>query len=208
MKNNKYHIYLIVNPQGKKYVGSTSCLKNRMNQYKNLSHKHQRKIYESISKYGWENHSFQILATCDEDCRFYLEAYFGNLFNCIGDHGLNLYLPKVNDTWAYRSKETSALISESKKGHTPWNKGIEFMKGELNPMYGIKRTKEWKFNHSLMAAKLNKKGQDHYKSKLVLNLETGIFYDTCKEASNTHCVPYSTLKQRLRRKSSLNMMYV
>jgi group I intron endonuclease len=208
MSSNKFYIYAIQNPDGKRYVGSTSCMKRRMNQYKNLHHKHQRKIVESIVYHGWESHSVSILLECKEEQRFYWEAYFGHMLNCIGENGLNLSLPSVNDEWNSTSDETRKLIGMSKKGSIPWNKGIAFLKGEDNPMYGVKRSDEWKAKHSLRSMIMNKKGADHFRSKVVLNLESGIFYDTCKEASVSHCIPYSTLKQRLRKGSAINLSYI
>lgn len=44
---------------------------------------------------------------------------------------------------------------------------------------------------------LMKSGKHNSSSRLVINLETGIFYDTCKDACKAHNIKYSTLAGKL-----------
>lgn len=60
-------IYCTTNPSGKIYIGSACNIKRRFGQYNRLSCKNQLKIYNSLAKYGPENHKFDILEYCEVD---------------------------------------------------------------------------------------------------------------------------------------------
>lgn len=55
------YIYKITSPSGKIYIGQTISLYYRKSRYKNCNCKAQPKLYNSIFKYGWENHVFEII---------------------------------------------------------------------------------------------------------------------------------------------------
>lgn len=48
-------IYKITSPSGRVYIGQTGLLKKRINAYKHARCRKQRKLYNSIVKYGWIN---------------------------------------------------------------------------------------------------------------------------------------------------------
>jgi len=54
-------IYKITNPTGKVYIGQSWNINKRKVFYSNLLCKRQVKIYNSLKKYGWENHKFEIV---------------------------------------------------------------------------------------------------------------------------------------------------
>lgn len=58
-----YYIYKITSPSGKVYIGQTKNLQNRLAYYKWLGKRleKQPKIFRSLKKYGWKNHTFEIL---------------------------------------------------------------------------------------------------------------------------------------------------
>ena len=58
-------IYKIISPSGKIYIGESENIPNRIYYYKIVSCKKQRRLYNSIKKYGWENHIFEIIEECD-----------------------------------------------------------------------------------------------------------------------------------------------
>lgn len=225
----KAFIYLITNPVGKFYIGSTVDLRDRVYRYKTLRVKAQVKIYNSIKKYGWDNHDFKVIHECDISDRNYYEAHYGNIYNCIGENGLNLLLPKGDEKYICMSEETKRkigdahrgkviseenkkLISQNSKrylkenghpmaGKIPWNKGKEFLKGKKNPMYGVKRSKEWKKEHSIRMSKINPSGALHPASKTILDNNTGIYYHSIREASASIGMIYSSFKTMLKRGS-------
>lgn len=67
--DNIGNVYMIINPKGKIYVGSTKfkdCTK-RWNLYKKLVCKTQTKLYNSFKKYGVNRHIFKVLWTGNID---------------------------------------------------------------------------------------------------------------------------------------------
>mgnify|MGYP001046668511 CR=1 FL=1 len=65
-KNGKAYIYKLTSPSGKNYIGQAVCIKRRVNSYKALRCKSQPHIYNALKKYGWDNFTFEILATVDK----------------------------------------------------------------------------------------------------------------------------------------------
>ena len=55
------YIYKITSPNNKIYIGQTLDFNNRIYRYKCLDCKRQTKLYNSIKKYGWDNHVFEII---------------------------------------------------------------------------------------------------------------------------------------------------
>jgi group I intron endonuclease len=60
----KIGIYKITNPKNKIYVGQSLNVFDRWETYKRLNCKGQTKLYNSLKKYGFENHKFEILEEC------------------------------------------------------------------------------------------------------------------------------------------------
>ena len=56
-------IYKITSPSNKVYIGQSIDIEKRFSYYKRLSCKQQSKVYNSILKYGYENHVFEINKT-------------------------------------------------------------------------------------------------------------------------------------------------
>lgn len=230
------YIYKITNPKGKIYIGSTVNLKDRIYRYKTYRVKAQVKIYNSLIKYTFENHKFEVIYECNAKDKLYYEFYFGNLYDVLGINGLNLSLPKFSDEYNGISEETKIKIGlahkgkvlsdeqknqisiRSKKWHEDnvhpmqgkkaWNKGKVFLVGEKNPMYGIKRSEEWKINHSKLIKEKSKKGSEHFRSKVVLDLLTGIFYNSIKEVSIYNNIVYSTLKSKINKNNEYRFKIV
>ena len=62
-KIRDWTIYLITNPIGQKYVGSTCNFSSRMSRYKNGHCHNQTLLYDSIQLYGYDSHEIKILDT-------------------------------------------------------------------------------------------------------------------------------------------------
>jgi len=92
----KYFIYKITNPKEAFYIGQTQNIKTREKRYKAALCKQQRRIYNSIKKYGWDTHTFEVIQEleCTREDIHNLEIYYINLFQSFyGDnpeYGLNL----------------------------------------------------------------------------------------------------------------------
>lgn len=107
-------IYKITSPSGKIYIGQSKNINNRLLFYKNYLCKKQTKLYNSLLKYGWENHKFEIIEECsvlllNEREEFYINYY--NTFNT--EHGLNL---TSGGNFIKLSITTKQKISKSLKG--------------------------------------------------------------------------------------------
>jgi group I intron endonuclease len=112
-------IYKITNPKDKIYIGCTIDFKRRLSEYRRLSIVGQVKLYNSLSKYGFNNHKFEIVEECSDDILHEREIYWIKYFNCI-EEGLNIRLG--NRTGALM-ESTKQKISKALKGRkNTWTK--------------------------------------------------------------------------------------
>ena len=74
-------IYKIVNPKGKTYIGQSVNINKRKSAYR-VGDKRGigPKIFYSINKYGWENHTFSIIEECDVSELYEKEAYYKKVY--------------------------------------------------------------------------------------------------------------------------------
>lgn len=109
-------IYKITSPTNKIYIGSSNDIKNRISKYKNLKCRSQRKLYNSLKKYGWDNHLFEIIEECDVKILLERELYYGIMFNVLDkETGLNSRLPKSGEHYTYMSEDTKRKIGEKNR---------------------------------------------------------------------------------------------
>jgi group I intron endonuclease len=107
-------IYKITNPKGKNYIGSTVDLKRREKEYEKLKCKNQILIYNSLKKYGWENHTFEIIEKCDIELLNEREIYWTEYYKAFSEDG-GLVL-QVGGNNGYQSSDTKDRKSKSMKG--------------------------------------------------------------------------------------------
>jgi group I intron endonuclease len=105
-------IYKITNPKGKTYIGQSTDLKKREETYSRLNCKHQIKLYNSILKYSWEQHIFEIIEECSLEQLNEREIYWGLYCDVLGENGLNL---KLGDAKGICSEETKQKMSQTHK---------------------------------------------------------------------------------------------
>lgn len=73
-------IYKITNPKGRIYIGSSKNIPYRWEHYyKRLNCKKQVKLFNSFLKYGYENHTFEVIEECTIDVLLKRENYYGHL---------------------------------------------------------------------------------------------------------------------------------
>lgn len=106
--------------------------------------------------------------------------------------------PKENMQHAFRI----GLNSNKKEKHPMWGRrgqgvGLYGRKGALHPMFG--KTGDKHPTHGKQA-----KGKDNPASKIVLDLQTGIFYDTAKEAAFAKGIKPTTLRGNLNGTTKIN----
>jgi len=69
-------IYKITNPNGKVYIGKSKNIISRYYKYNTLKCEKQKVIYNSLKKYGPENHKFEIIEECGVDELMEREKYY------------------------------------------------------------------------------------------------------------------------------------
>lgn len=84
-------IYKITSPNNRIYIGQSRDCNTRKRRYSNLECLKQRRLYNSIKKYGWDAHKFEVIKECsieklNESEKYYVDLY--QSFNSV--HGLNL----------------------------------------------------------------------------------------------------------------------
>lgn len=128
-------IYKITSPSNKIYIGKSIDLDERKSSYKYEGRRQkQHKLNNSINKYGWENHLFEIIEICEEESLNDREIYWISFYNSV-EEGLNLMYggqggkqsQEVKDKKSKSmmgkkcSLETRQKMSESKKGHSMYD---------------------------------------------------------------------------------------
>ena len=139
-KSKSSGVYKIINPKGSIYIGSSLDIGKRFVYYLKKYNKSQIKLFNSLNKYGVENHIFEIVELIKNDDKNVLnnllnerELYWGAFYKSLGKNNLNL---KIGNRNAIVSEETKKRISLSGKGikRTQEFKDnvSKFWKGELN----------------------------------------------------------------------------
>ena len=231
-------IYKITNPSNKVYIGQSINIKKRFKDYKYLKSK-QTKIFYSIKKYGYENHFFEVIEECIVDLLNERERYWQDYYNVL-EVGLNCRLTKTNDKSGFFSEESKLKISKSKKGITPIYKNpqqrlenisksltgkkltLEHRKSLSKAQTGLKRSPGAikKSAESRTGMKQSdsfkikmseiQKGKNNSYAKIVLNIQTGIFYDTAIDAAASIGWTYNRMNHYMngRTKTKLPFIYV
>lgn len=198
MKSNlNSGIYKITNPKDRVYIGQTKNLHKRLLDYLRVDSKikSQIKIYNSIMKYGIENHVFQVLEECAVEILNKRERYWQDFYEVLGEKGLNCMLQESDEKPRVCSEETRKKISDATKG-------------EKNGFYGKTHTEESKVKLS-NSLKGKSSGGRNRSARLVLCIESGVFFDTIKEASEARMMDVNVLASMLRgdRENKTNLIY-
>jgi group I intron endonuclease len=110
-------IYKITSPSGKVYIGQSITLEKRQKQYSSMDNcKGQTKLYNSLLKYGFSEHIFEIIEECEMPLLNTRERYWQDFYNVLGKSGLNCRLQSTEDRSGYVSNETKAAMREARIG--------------------------------------------------------------------------------------------
>lgn len=208
-------IYKITSPSGKIYIGQSIDIEKRFSHYQKLYNcKSQTKLYRSFLKYGVNKHNFEIL----EECKILelndKERYYQDLYSVLKT-GLNCKLTKSLDKSGYASEETREKMRKPKTLQHNINNSIAAKKRKRTPEQikkateiilkaGKERNKPLSDEHKLKLSIWRKgkkfphlSGKNSVKSKPVLDLNTGIFYDSIKDAAKYNSVSKFKLQNSL-----------
>ena len=122
------YIYKITSPSGRVYIGLTSNLASRKSNYRNKDCGGQILLSESLRKYGWEAHKFEVVfqGECTLDClrrleKLYIKMYKSNKSRYPEQNGLNLtdggegYSGPKSDKWKESRRGRTESIESNKK---------------------------------------------------------------------------------------------
>jgi group I intron endonuclease len=191
-------IYKITNPKGKIYVGQSIDIDTRFKVYKREFGIGQTKLFNSFKKYGADTHVFEIIIECEVIELNEKERFYQELYNCI-ESGLNCNYVKTDSRSGKVSEETRLKMISAQTGNKKWlgKKHTEATKLKMsNSMKGIQKSAEYCLNRS-NRMKGKPTGMISPSTKMVLNIVTGIYYESLREASKIYNINYSTLKGRL-----------
>lgn len=201
-------IYKITNPNGKIYIGQSVNIKKRFNNYRWLCNsRNQIILNRSFKKYGIENHNFEIIEECLIENLNERERYWQEYYSVISSQNLNCKLTSTDFKKGMVSELTKKKISMGNKGKKRSETHINILKsnwlGRKHSKESIDKMKKNNARANLgkkfsleTRMKISKNNKKHH-SKLVLNIETGIFYDSIKEASLTTNFKYEYVKTNL-----------
>lgn len=181
-------IYKITSPSGRVYIGQSVNIAYRFNYYKGGHCKSQKKLYRSFIKYGVENHSFEIICECDKSELNDKERYYQILYKCV-THGLNCDLSNDSNCPKERSEETKKKISLYQTG---------IVRSSITRSNMSEARKGLKFSDSHKEnIRKSKQGQNNKRSKLIIDLATGVYYESIAEAGICHNIDSRTLSRYL-----------
>lgn len=141
-------IYKITSPSGKIYIGQSRCLKDRWVRYRKHHCKSQPKLYNSFMKYGFNNHTFEIIERCIFEELNLRERFWQDHYDVLGENGLNLVLVDSEDKPCVYSDDVKKKMSLAKAG-------MYF--GEDNPFFGKTHTEETRKKSSIAIKEYYKK---------------------------------------------------
>lgn len=188
-------IYKITNPKGKIYIGQSWSIETRSSYYKHSHCRNQRKLYNSIIKYGWSTHIFEVIHSLPVDAtQEVLDRYETFYWQQCVDCGLEMLNIREPGSRGRISEETKLKW----KGRVPHNRGKT---GEQDPKWGKKWNPE-KTKRRLQTRLLNgadekaskrmkgvvktKEHQDKIseaKKKPILHVESNVVYKSRKDAA-------------------------
>jgi hypothetical protein len=188
-------IYRHLKPNGEVFYIGIAKLKSRPYSKENRN----KWWYNIVNKYGYEVQILKTDLTWKDACELeqILIAHYGRkdlglgpLVNLTdGGEGVLGLKGNIGHTGKKHSEETKKRISEIKKGTPPPNKGIPMSQTQKDKLKGPRKT---------------------IINRLVLNLETGIYYDSITEAADSLNLKYTTFRNYLigYRKNKTSMIYV
>jgi group I intron endonuclease len=201
-------IYKITSPTNKIYIGQSIDINRRFKEYKRLNCKQQPKIYNSLQKYGPENHTFEIIEECILEQLNKKELYWKIYYNSINE-GLNCEL--YDNGVGPRSEEVKQKIGLAHMGNQ-YNLGKKRSDKTKKILSEIAKSQLWRKNVGQKQKGKSKHTDQHINKMLkkIIDSNTGTIYNSCTEASLILNISPSLISNSLKKiykKSKWNFNY-
>ena len=138
-------IYKITNPNGKIYIGQSINVNRRLTAHKNRHSSKCILVYNSITKYGKENHTFELIEECEKDMLDERELYWTEYYNALHPNGLVLKAGGEPGGTGIMSEKTKQKMSKS---HIGKKDSEETKQKKSQSAKGRVKTAEWRQNIS------------------------------------------------------------
>lgn len=125
-------IYKITSPSAKVYIGQAWNVRRRLYVYESNNCKNQTKLHNSILKYGWNSHQFEIVHQLPSDVSQEILTSYEQLYmDLYRGAGIVLMNLKEAGSVGRLSEETKEKMREKRKGRKHSPETIEKMKGKF-----------------------------------------------------------------------------
>jgi group I intron endonuclease len=178
-------IYKIISPSGKIYIGQSKDINQRWKFYSFYNCKNQIKLYNSLKKYGFDMHVFDIIEECslehlDKRERYWKQYYLDN-FN--GDWGEVLFC-KIYDTGGGPiPQEIKEKISKSLLGKQKTQQHKDNIKKSRKGMIFTQQHKDnmsnSRFRYSILCIENNKVYKSSHQASKDLNIYPSSIIKVC-----------------------------
>lgn len=138
-------IYKITNPKGKVYIGQSININRRLTAHRNRHTDKCILVYNSITKYGAENHTFEVIEECKPEELNDRELYWTKYYNALHPNGLVLKAGGEPNGTGTMSETTKQKMSKS---HTGKKDSEETKQKKSQSAKGRVKTAEWRQNIS------------------------------------------------------------
>jgi len=121
-------IYKIESPTGRVYIGQSVDINKREGSYRAMHNcKQQVRLYASLVKYSFSEHIFEVIEKCKVEELNTRERHWQDLYDVLGEKGLNCILAKTEDRSGKQSKSTvdkRVLNTDFKTRSEKYNKPV------------------------------------------------------------------------------------
>jgi group I intron endonuclease len=147
-------IYKITSPSGKVYIGQSKALEKRKAEYIRLECKGQPRLYNSIIKYGFTAHTYEIVEECLFEELNIRERYWQDFYDVIGENGLNCILTAADEKPKTYSQETRDRISTARLELLKTPEGLEMLNKQAQSRRNFEATQEGIASRNAITANL------------------------------------------------------
>lgn len=188
-------IYKITSPSGRIYIGQTRNFKSRCSDYKNLDKVvKQRRLYNSFVKYGAENHIIEFIEECLFEDLNIVERKWQDYYDVTSKKGLNCVLVGTEE-------KPSVMTEESRLKRSAIHKGKTVSQETKDKLSILRKGIKLHPDHILAISRGSKI------AKIVLDVLSGIFYDSVAEVGRTFNLDRKVLANQLAGLSKNNTQF-